>query len=135
MWNRRVVMALVALLAAAGRGGNAQPPSPSPSAPASPPAKLFAVVIRTGPAWDPAKPPGEQRLFKEHSQNIGRLKSEGRLAVGGRFSDMGLLLVKAASAQEAQALMDQDPSLAAGTFKAEIHPWSTFAAGCVEPSR
>jgi uncharacterized protein YciI len=133
MWNRRVVVALVAALLAAGRGGTAQ--EPSPSAPASPPTKLFAVVIRTGPAWDPAKPPGEQRLFKEHSQNIGRLKAEGRLAVGGRFSDMGLLLVKASSVQDAQALMDQDPSLAAGTFKAEVHPWSTFAAGCVESSR
>ena len=127
------MVGLAVALWAVGRGGAAQ--EPGPSAPASPPARLFAVVVRTGPAWDPAKPPGEQRLFKEHSQNIGRLKAEGRLAVGGRFSDMGLLLVKASSREDAQALMDQDPSLAAGTFKIEIHPWSTFAAGCVESSR
>lgn len=105
---------------------------PSPSAPAG---RLFAVVFRTGPEWDAARPPGEQRHFKDHSANIARLKSEGRLVVGGRFGDMGLLLVRAATREEAQALVDRDPSVAAGVFKAEIHPWSTFAAGCVEGGR
>jgi uncharacterized protein YciI len=100
--------------------------------PTAPPARVFAVVFRAGPAWDAAKPPGEQVGFKDHSANIARLKAEGRLLIGGRFSDAGLLLVRAASREEAQSLLDRDPTVASGVFKAEVHPWSTFAAGCLE---
>jgi uncharacterized protein YciI len=128
--NERIAAWSMALAALAGGAASAQDASPSPA-----PTKLFAVVFRTGPAWDAAKPPGEQRFFKDHSQNIGRLKTEGRLALGGRFSDMGLLLVKASSVEDARSLVDRDPSVAAGVFKADVHPWSTFASGCVEPSR
>jgi uncharacterized protein YciI len=102
------------------------------ASPPAPPAKLFAVTFRTGPAWEAGKPPGEQRHFKDHSANIAKLKTEGRLVVGGRFSDVGLLLVRAATQEEAQSFVDRDPSVAGGTFKAEVHPWSTFAAGCLE---
>ena len=28
---------------------------------------LFAVEIKTGPAWDSTKPPHEQAYFREHS--------------------------------------------------------------------
>lgn len=131
MSRGHVVFRVMTLIAAAlpAIAFAAQTPSPSPSLP---PAKLFAVVFRTGPAWDAAKPPGEQLHFKDHSANIGRLKTEGRLVVGGRFSDMGLILVKAATKEEAQSLVDRDPSVAGGVFKAEVHPWSTFAAGCLE---
>jgi uncharacterized protein YciI len=52
--------------------------------------------------------------------------------VGGRFSELGLLLVRAASREEAQSWVDRDPAVAAGVFMAEVHPWSTFAAGCLE---
>jgi uncharacterized protein YciI len=94
--------------------------------------QLFAILFRTGPAWDRAKAPGEQSHFKEHSANIARLEGEGRLVVGGRFSELGLLLVRAASREEAQSWVDRDPAVAAGVFMAEVHPWSTFAAGCLE---
>jgi hypothetical protein len=95
-------------------------------------ARLFAVVFRTGPAWDVSKPPGEQLHFKDHSRNIAALKAEGRLALGGRFGDLGLLLVRAATQQEAESLLARDASVAAGVFTAEVHPWSTFAEGCVQ---
>jgi uncharacterized protein YciI len=110
----------------ASAAASAQEPSPAP------PARVFAVVFRTGPAWEAARPPAEQVGFKDHSANIARLKAEGRLLIGGRFSDAGLLLVRAASREEAQSLLDRDPTVASGVFKAEVHPWSTFAAGCLE---
>lgn len=53
----------------------------------------------------------------------------------GERSDGGFLLVRAASPEEARSLVDRDPSVAAGVFKAEVHPWSTFAPGCVEAAR
>jgi uncharacterized protein YciI len=104
----------------------------APTATPSPAASgLYAVVVRTGPSWDPAKPPASQLNFKEHSANIRRLGTEGKLAVGGRFGDLGLLVVRAGSKAEARALFDADPSLASGTFQVEVQEWRTFAPGCV----
>ena len=112
------------------------PPLPASSVPASPaavpaPARTFALVFRAGPAWDKAKSPGQQLHFADHSANIRRLREEGRLQLGGRFSDVGLLLVKAADEAEARSLVDRDPSVKAGVFTAEAHPFATFAEGCV----
>ena len=107
----------------------ASAPAPTPS-PAT--TGLYAVTVRTGPSWDAAKPPTEQLHFKEHSANIRRLGTEGKLALGGRTGDLGLLIVHAASEAEARALFDADPSIAAGTFKIEVNEWRTFAPGCVD---
>lgn len=108
----------------------------SAQAPASAPAKapandVFALVFRTGPAWDKAKPPHEQAFFADHSKNLRELRAEGRLLLGGRYSDLGLVLVRAASAGEARALADRDPSVKNGTFQAEVHPFYAFMTGCV----
>ena len=114
-----IARALLALARAA------QPASPPPDA------KLYAVVVRTGPSWDAARPAAAQLHFKEHSANIRRLGTEGRLALGGRFGELGMLLVRAGSEAEARALFDADPSVAAGTFRLEVNEWRTFAPGCV----
>ncbi len=76
--------------------------------------RVFAVIVRTGSAWDTAKPANAQPHFAEHSANIRRLASAGSLSLGGRMGDMGLLLVRAASEADARALFDSDPSIAAG---------------------
>lgn len=102
------------------------------AAPAPAPAgDVFALVFRTGPAWDKSKPPNEQPFFADHSTNLRELRAEGRLLIGGRFSDLGLVLVRAASAEEARALVDRDPSVKNGTFQAEVHPFQAFMPGCV----
>ena len=93
---------------------------------------IFAVTIRTGPAWDAAKPPNEQRFFAEHSQNIRRMQADGQLVIGGRFSDLGLLLVKAADEAAVGGLLARDPSIKEGVFTADVHRWAGFAWGCLE---
>jgi uncharacterized protein YciI len=117
-----IAVALMTLACAA-----AQAAGPSPAA-----GRLYAVAVRTGPSWDAAKPAASQLHFKEHSANIRRLGSEGKLALGGRTGELGILIVRAASEVEARALFDADPSIAAGTFKIEVHEWRTFAPGCVD---
>jgi uncharacterized protein YciI len=102
-----------------------QEPSPSP------PRKLFAVLFRTGPAWDTAKPPGQQAFFKEHSQNLSAMRKAERIALGGRYADVGLVVVRAKDEAEVRALLADDPSLAAGVFRADVHPWGTIYDGCV----
>lgn len=95
--------------------------------------KLFAVEIRTGPNWDSSKPPGEQKFFSEHSANLKHLRDTGRIAMGARYSDIGLIIFSGRSADEIRTLMSQDPSMAAGTFKYEVYPLNVFYPGLVQP--
>lgn len=106
-------------------------PQAAPPAEKTAAAPVFAIVFRTGPAWDVAKAPGEQAFFAEHSKNLRALREEGRILLGGRFSDQGLVLVQAASQEEAQGFVDRDPSVKNGTFRAEVHRFAPFMTGCV----
>ena len=92
-------------------------------------ALLFAVEIKVGPKWDASKPPQEQAFFREHSANLRRLRDASQLVVGARYSDKGLIVISAADIASVKALMDQDPSFAAGTFVYEVHPMNVFYAG------
>lgn len=104
-------------------------PAATPAADALP---LFAVQIRTGANWDSDKPVPEQRFFREHSANLQRLREAGRLVMGARYSDVGLIVLAAESEAEARAMMDEDPSFAAGTFRYEVHPFNVFYPGTVQ---
>lgn len=106
-------------------------PASDPAATSAPP--LFAIEIKVGPKWDQSKPPQEQAFFKEHSANLRRMREAGVLIMGARYSDIGLVVVAAATAADARAHMDQDPSIAAGTFVYEVHPFSVFYAGELKP--
>lgn len=90
---------------------------------------LFAVEIRTGPGWDRARSPQDQAFFKEHSANLRRMREAGLLVMGARYADKGLVVVAAASVADVKAQMDQDPSIGAGTFAYEIHPFNVFYGG------
>lgn len=111
-------------------------PAPAQSAAAPAPARgelpLFAIEIKVGPKWDASKPPQDQLYFREHSANLRRLRESGNIVLGARYSDKGLVVVAAASAEEARQMMDGDPSIAAGTFVFEVHPFSVFYPGTVE---
>lgn len=97
-----------------------------PTAETVPTARLFAVEIHVGENWDGDKAPQEQAYFAEHSANIRKLTEAGNLRLGARYSDKGLLVLLAASEQQARALLDQDPSFAAGTFQYQLYPFSPF---------
>ena len=92
---------------------------------------VYAVTIRTGPAWDQSKPSNEQIHFRTHSQNLFKLKQEGRIVLGGRYGDVGLFLVRAANEAEARGLFAADSSLTRGVFRAEFQVWRTIFDGAV----
>jgi uncharacterized protein YciI len=94
---------------------------------------LFAVEIRVGSKWDSSKAPHEQALFREHSANLKRLRDAGHLIMGARYSDIGLIILAADSLASARAMVDADPSIAAGTFTYVVHPFSVFYSGNVRP--
>lgn len=106
----------------------AQAPPPAATPPAGP---LYAAIFKTGPKWDPAKPPNEQAFFKEHSANLAKLRAAGTIVLGARYADVGLVVVSAANEAAARALFEADPSLGAGTFALEVHRFSVFYPGMV----
>jgi uncharacterized protein YciI len=94
---------------------------------------LFAVEIRVGSKWDSSKAPHEQALFREHSANLKRLRDAGHLIMGARYSDIGLIILAADSEASARAMIEADPSIAAGTFTYAVHPFSVFYSGNLRP--
>ncbi len=95
--------------------------------------KLYAVEIKIGTNWDATKAPHEQEFFKEHSMNLKKLRESGYITMGARYSDIGLMVFSATSAEEVTAFMEQDPAMAAGTFKFAVHPMNVFYPGLVQP--
>lgn len=129
----RIVALLLALATSAAcpaRAQSAQTPSSSRAG-----LPLFAIEIRTGPAWDASKPPQEQVGFKEHSANLRRLRESGSLLLGARYSDKGLIVVAAPSIDAARGMMDADPAMSAGTFVFEVHPFNAFYPGTIPDPR
>ena len=126
----RVLHAVAVLLVAAISCVSAQTTSPA-NVP-EPAVNLYAIEIRVGAGWDSTKPPNEQAYFREHSANLKRLRDEGRLVLGARYSDKGLVVVRAASEQEAHAMMAEDPSIRAKVFAYELHPFNVFYGGSMQ---
>lgn len=92
---------------------------------------LFVVQYTTGTMWDQSKSPNEQTFLKEHSALMQELRKEGTTLVGGRYSDKGLLIMKADSDSALTKRLTNDPSVKHGTMKVEIFPLSVFYDGCV----
>jgi len=92
---------------------------------------LWALSFTTGPGWQVDRAPGEQTGFAAHSRNLSRLRTEGRILMGGRYGAVGLMLVRAGSEAEVRQLLAADSAVAAGVFKAEINVWRTVYDGSV----
>ncbi|MFN0184866.1 MAG: YciI family protein [Aquabacterium sp.] len=126
------LLAPVWVLAQTATTSTTPPPPAAPAASAAAPASLlFAVEIRTGPAWDASKPPQDQAHFRAHSQHLRHLREQGVLVMGARYADKGLLVLRAASLAQAQALLKDDPSMQAGVFSHEVHEFRVFYSGAV----
>jgi hypothetical protein len=94
--------------------------------------QYFIVLYTIGDNWDSNKQAYEQTYFKEHSAHLARLRKEKRIDIGGRYSDTGLLLLKAINQAEAEELVTKDIAIQNKLFKAAIFPFSPFYKGCVE---
>lgn len=96
--------------------------------------QTFLVEYRTGTAWEAAKPPQEQKHFAEHSAFLKRQRDEGRILLGGRYADKGVIVMQAASIEDLRKLVQSDVAVANGLFTADVHPFNVFYGGCV-PAR
>ena len=96
------------------------------------------VLLKTGP--NDANFKGKERddIFAGHFANIGRLAEAGKLAIAGPFgkndrSYGGLFIFNVATVEEAQKLVETDPTVKAGVFIAELTPWYGSASLMATP--
>lgn len=90
------------------------------------PASLFVFIYRQGPSWKADTPMREQPSMGAHGAYMKRLFDEGRSFAAGPLTDTlgGIVIIRAASLDEAKSLLAQDPGVASGMFVAEAHAWS-----------
>jgi hypothetical protein len=132
---------LVALAISAAHAQNPPAPvQPTGTPPAAPeaglgPQPVYIVQLTTGPAWDQSKSADEQPGFKEHSQNLGRMRREGLLLVGARFrdnvADKGMLILRVADAKAALAQFATDPMVRDKQFNLDVAEFQPFFEGYV----
>ncbi len=94
--------------------------------------KLFTMIYTPGEKWDHTITFDQQPFFKEHSSHLQKLRKEGRIVIGGRYSDKGFMLLKAKDSIEADAVVKMDPSVTHQIFEVALFEFSTFYKGCVE---
>lgn len=97
---------------------------PSPA-----PLPWFVVTLARGPGWDTTLTAQAQAGFAEHSANLTRLRQSGRLLLGGRTTEHGVMLLAAASAAEARAEFDRDPMVARAVFAIDVQAFAPFHRG------
>ena len=126
MLSRLFLIILLVICLSSASSSFSSPPQTSPAK------QYFIVIFARGPAWEAAKPANEQVGFKEHSENLQRLRSEKKIPIGGRYSDKGMVIVEAKSEAEAQTMFSGDLMVAKKTFTMELHHFRPFYKGAVE---
>lgn len=94
--------------------------------------QYFIAIFSRGTAWEDAKPANEQNGFKEHSENLRRLRAEKRIAIGGRYGDKGMVIVEAKSEDDARSLFVSAVMVSKETFTLELHQFRPFYKGSIE---
>ena len=78
-------------------------------------------------------------LQKGHLDNIGSLYNRGKLKVAGPFGDggnwSGIFIFDCDTKEEVEALLKQDPAIAAGRLSYDLRPWYTSPIGSFVPGK
>ena len=114
----KIVLLIALMLAGA--------PAPAGTEPAATaPRQLFLFLYRPGPTWRAGLPMRAQDL-RAHAAYHARLLREGRSFAGGGYvgEDGGMAIVRAASLDEARAMLAADPAIVNGVFVAELRQWA-----------
>ncbi|MDP3747065.1 MAG: YciI family protein [Phenylobacterium sp.] len=108
----------------------ATPAMAQPATPATIPT-IYVIHYKTGPAWLVGKPLRDQPMGP-HGAYMRKLFAEGRMLAAGPTVDAegavplvdgGVILLRAASLDEAKAVMAADPAITAGLFVGEVRTW------------
>ena len=93
---------------------------------------LFIVTYTTGKSWDHSKQPTEQTYFKSHSTHLSSLRKSGVITAGARYSDKGIIIIRAESTSNAKHIIESDTAVSSQLFNVAIDKLSVFYPGCLE---
>jgi uncharacterized protein YciI len=89
--------------------------------------RLFAVIRTRGPAWQEGRPLEGQADWAGHASFMNALAKEGFVILGGPLDDSPdvLLVVRAATADEARSRLAEDPWTHRDLLRiGRIAPWT-----------
>ena len=90
----------------------------------------FLVRQARGPAWDSSRRRHEQAGWDQHAAFIDRLSDEGKIPLGGPVGDVdgqhAVLVVHAASEDDARAMFVDDPWLDSILKIESVEPWTLW---------
>jgi uncharacterized protein YciI len=96
----------------------------------SAPAEKKAFLIRiqpVRPTFTSDITPAEQKIMGSHFAYLKKLAAEGKVVLAGPSDNgvktFGIIVVEVASEEEAQAILEGDPSQQAGVMKGEVLPF------------
>jgi len=104
-------------------------PSNKPSTPRTPdvPRNLkpyFLCLLKKGPRWNVTE--GHEELMPQYLAYLRRETEAGRMVFAGPLTDGGeiiaMAVLEAASAEDAMAIVGENPGVKSGHFVAEVHP-------------
>ena len=96
------------------------------------------VILKTGPNDAKYKNKEREEMFAGHFANIQKMAADGKLAVAGPFGKndrayRGIFILNVATVEEAQKLVENDPTVKAGILIAEMTPWYGSASLMATP--
>lgn len=94
--------------------------------------KYFIVLYSVGEAWDTTKQFYEQKHFDDHSDFLSNLRKNKKIPIGARYSDKGMIILKAKNEAEALKIMEGDVSVKNKLFRFELFEMDVFYEGCLE---
>lgn len=90
------------------------------------------VILKTGSNREPAGPHRDS-LFAGHMANIKKLAAAGKLVIAGPFDSntleyRGIFVLNTTSKQEAEKMLQADPTITSKIFDTVLIPWYGSAA-------
>jgi myo-inositol-1(or 4)-monophosphatase len=112
-------------------------PSPEGDPPPRDQMALYYVAwLHRGPNRDVADEEGD-RIQRAHLAYIRRQKDAGKFVLSGPFADgedpRGMLVMKAETREEAEALVAGDPAVEAGVLRMDVRPWYSAKGIAIVP--
>jgi uncharacterized protein YciI len=93
-------------------------------------ADYFLVRQARGPEWDPLRGRREQAGWNDHAAFIDQLSEDGKIPLGGPVGDIdgehAVLVVSAASEDDARAMFAGDPWAETILRIESVEPWTLW---------
>jgi uncharacterized protein YndB with AHSA1/START domain/uncharacterized protein YciI len=88
------------------------------------PVQFLAMLVGTRPGWPDDMTPEEERIMGEHFAYLRDLTLKKKVILAGPCFGLkrGLIVLQTDSEAEAQAIMDQEPSVVQGVHTYELYP-------------